>query len=90
MSRGSSGSVVSDYGLDDRGSIPDKERGFFFSPCVQTGSGAHLASYPMGTGGLFPVGKAGPGRDADRKPLSSRLSMSKSYASSHPMRLNGV
>jgi hypothetical protein len=29
-SRGSSGSIVSDYGLDDRGSIPDRGRGFFF------------------------------------------------------------
>jgi hypothetical protein len=28
-SRGSSVSVVSDYGLDDRGSIPDRGRGFF-------------------------------------------------------------
>jgi hypothetical protein len=27
---GSSGSIVSDYGLDDRGSIPDRGRGFFF------------------------------------------------------------
>jgi hypothetical protein len=25
---------------------------------VQTGSGAHPASYPMGTGGSFPEGKA--------------------------------
>jgi hypothetical protein len=30
-SRGSSGSTLSDYGLDDRGSIPDNRgRGFFF------------------------------------------------------------
>jgi hypothetical protein len=29
-SRGSSGSIVSDYGLDDRGSILDRYRGFFF------------------------------------------------------------
>jgi hypothetical protein len=29
-SRGSSGSIVNDYGLDDRGSIPDRGRGFFF------------------------------------------------------------
>jgi hypothetical protein len=28
-SRGSSVSIVSDYGLDDRGSIPDRRRGFF-------------------------------------------------------------
>jgi hypothetical protein len=27
---GSSGSIVSDYELDDRGSIPDRGRGFFF------------------------------------------------------------
>jgi hypothetical protein len=27
--RGSSGSIVSDCGLDDRGSIPDRGRGFF-------------------------------------------------------------
>jgi hypothetical protein len=29
-SRGSSGSIVSDYGLDDRGSIPGRGRGFLF------------------------------------------------------------
>jgi hypothetical protein len=29
-SRGSSGSIVSDYGLDDRGSIPDRGRRFLF------------------------------------------------------------
>jgi hypothetical protein len=69
---GSSGSIVSDYGLDDRGSIPDKGRGLFFSsPCVQTGSEAHPASYPMSTGGPFSGGKARPGRDADHSPPSS-------------------
>jgi hypothetical protein len=31
-SHGSSVSVVSDYGLDDRGSIPDRGRGFFLQP----------------------------------------------------------
>jgi hypothetical protein len=41
------------------------------SLCVQTGSGAHPASYPMGTGGPFPGGKARPGRDADHSPPSS-------------------
>jgi hypothetical protein len=30
LSRGSSVSIVTDYGLDDRGSIPDRGRGFFF------------------------------------------------------------
>jgi hypothetical protein len=31
-----------------------EERDFSSSPCVQEGSGAHPASYPMGTGGPFP------------------------------------
>jgi hypothetical protein len=39
-----------------------------FSPCVQTGSGDHPASYPVGTGGPFPGGKARLGRDADHSP----------------------
>jgi hypothetical protein len=29
-SSGSSGSIVSDYGLDDRGSIPDRDKEFLF------------------------------------------------------------
>jgi hypothetical protein len=41
------------------------------SLCVQTGSGTHPASYPMGTGGPFPGGKARPGCDADHSPPSS-------------------
>jgi hypothetical protein len=39
--------------------------------CVQTGSGAHPASCPMGTGGPFPGGKARPGRNADDSPISN-------------------
>jgi hypothetical protein len=39
--------------------------------CVQTGSGAHPASCPIGTGGNFPGGKARPGRDTDHSPPSS-------------------
>jgi hypothetical protein len=31
-SRGSSGSIVSDNGLSYRGSVPDRDRGFFFYP----------------------------------------------------------
>jgi hypothetical protein len=65
---------VSDYGLDDRAievRSPTGEEDFSSSPCVQTGCGAHPASYPMGTGGSFPGGKARPGRDADHSPPSS-------------------
>jgi hypothetical protein len=73
MSRGSSGSIVSDYGLDDRAIEVRSPTGanFSSSPCVQTGSGAHPASYPMGTRSAFPGGEARPGRDADHSPPSS-------------------
>jgi hypothetical protein len=72
-SRVSSGSIVFDYGLDDRAigvRSPAGAKDFSSSLCVQTGSGAHPASCTMGTGGPFPGGKARPGRDADHPPLS--------------------
>jgi hypothetical protein len=50
---------------------PTGAEDFSSSLCVQTGSGAHPASYPMGTGGPFPGGKVRPGRDADHSPPSS-------------------
>jgi hypothetical protein len=58
---GSSGGTVSGYGLDDRvieGRPLQKRKDFSSSFCVQTGSGAHPASCPIGTGGHFPRGKA--------------------------------
>jgi hypothetical protein len=70
----SSGSIVSDYGLDDREigvRFPAEAKDFSCSFCVQTGSGAHSASCAMGTGGPFPGGKARPGREADHSPPSS-------------------
>jgi hypothetical protein len=70
-SRDSSGSIVSDYGLDYRAigvRSPAGAEDFSSSHCVQTGSGAHPASCTMGTGGLFPGGKARSGRDADHSP----------------------
>jgi hypothetical protein len=73
-SRGSSGSIVSGYGLDDRAievRSPAGAKDFLSSLCVQTGSGAHPASCTMGTGGPFSVGKARPGRDADHSHPSS-------------------
>jgi hypothetical protein len=63
-SRVSSGSIVSDYGLDDRAigvRSPAGAKDFSSILGVQTGSGAHPASCTMGTGGPFPGGKAGPG-----------------------------
>jgi hypothetical protein len=74
MSRGSSGSIVFDYVLDDRAIEVWSSTGaedFSYCLCVQTGSGAHPVFYPMGTGGPFPGGKARPGRDADHSHPSS-------------------
>jgi hypothetical protein len=73
-SRVSSGSIVSDYGLDDRAigvRSPAGAEDFSSSLRVQTGSAAHPASCTMGTGGPFPGSKARPGRDADHSPPSS-------------------
>jgi hypothetical protein len=72
VSRVSSGSIVSDYGLDDRAievRSPAEAKDFFSSLCVQTGSGAHPASCPIGTGGPFPGAKSQPRRDADQTPI---------------------
>jgi hypothetical protein len=55
----------------DLGLIPGGAKDFSSSLFVQTGSGAHPASCPMGTGGPFPGAKARPGRDADHSPPSS-------------------
>jgi hypothetical protein len=71
---GSSGSIVSDYGLDNQAigvRSPAEAKDFSSSLCVQTGSVTHPASCTMGTGGPFPGGKARPGRDADHSPPSS-------------------
>jgi hypothetical protein len=73
-SRVISGSIVSDYGLDDRAIGVRSLAGskdFCSNLCVQTGSGAHPASCITGTGGSIPRGKARPGRDADHSPPSS-------------------
>jgi hypothetical protein len=72
--RVSSGSIVSDYGLDDRAigvRSPAGAKDFSCNLCVQTGSGTHPPSCTMDTGGPFPGGKARPGRDADHSPPSN-------------------
>jgi hypothetical protein len=58
-SSGSSVSVVSNYGLDDRGSIPERGRGFFFYPLpgvfypgVKRGRGVTLTTHPIQCRGL--------------------------------------
>jgi hypothetical protein len=86
---GSSVSVVYGYGLDDRAievPSPAEAKDFSSNLCVQTGSEAHPASCPAGTGG-----KTRPGRDADHSPhLVTMSRISRSYNSSSPRRLRGV
>jgi hypothetical protein len=70
---------------------PVGAKDFSCSLCLQTGSGAHTASCPIGTGGPFPRAKAQQGRVADHSPhLVPRLRMGRSYTSSPPKRLHGV
>jgi hypothetical protein len=57
-SRDSSVDLATSYGLNGRDSIPGKSRGFLLLHSVQTGSGVHSTSYPMGKGGSFPEDKA--------------------------------
>jgi hypothetical protein len=44
--------------LRDLELIPRRAQKFSLNPRIQTGSGVHLASYPMETRGSFPSGKA--------------------------------
>jgi hypothetical protein len=59
-SRNSSVSIVLGYGVDSWGSRVRflVGAGNFSLHCIQNGSEAHPASYPMGTRGSFPGGKA--------------------------------
>jgi hypothetical protein len=71
-SRVSSGSIVSDYGLDDRAigvRSPAGAKDFSSNLCVQTGSGAHPASCPKGTGDPFPGAKRGRGVTMTTHPI---------------------
>jgi hypothetical protein len=89
-SRGSSGSIVSDYGLDDRAigvPSPAGAKDFSSNLCVQTGSEAHPASCPMGTGDPFPGVKRGWGVTLTaHSHLVPRSRMSMNYTSSPPKR----
>jgi hypothetical protein len=61
QSRDSSVGIALGYGPDDWGSrvrFPAGDGNFSLHYHVQNGSGAHLASYPMGARYSFPAGKA--------------------------------
>jgi hypothetical protein len=73
MSRDSSVGIELGYGLDDRGSrvrFPAGAGNFSLHHRVQNGSGAHPASYPMGTR-CYSLGVKRPGREADHSPPPS-------------------
>jgi hypothetical protein len=70
-SRGTSVIIVRGYGLDNRAigvRSPAGAWDFSSSLSVQTGSRAHPASYPMGTGGPFHGAETRPRRGADHSP----------------------
>jgi hypothetical protein len=74
VSRVSSGTIVSCYGLDDRAievRSPAGAKDILSNLCVQTDSAAHPASCAMGTGGPFPGAKAQSRCDADHSPPSN-------------------
>jgi hypothetical protein len=74
VSRCSSVSIVSGYGLDDWAievPSPAEAKDFLSSLCVQTGSGAHPASCIMGTLGLFYGAKARTRLSVDHSHLST-------------------
>jgi hypothetical protein len=60
-SRVSSGSIVSDYGLDDRGSIPGRGKGFFLYPLCPDGLWGPPSLLYNGYRGSFPGGKSAAG-----------------------------
>jgi hypothetical protein len=84
--------MVSDYGLDDRGSIPDRGRRFFLYPLRPDRLWDPPSLLYNGYRGSFSRGvKCGRGVTMITHPhLVPRLSMSRSYTSSPPRRLHGV
>jgi hypothetical protein len=85
-SRGSSVSIVLTADWTTWVQSPTEAEDFCSSICVQTGSGAHPASCPVGTGV-----KRGRGLTLTTHPyLVPRLRMSTSSSSPHPKRLHGV
>ncbi|PNF33386.1 hypothetical protein B7P43_G04172 [Cryptotermes secundus] len=63
---------------------------FLLLHVVQTGSGAHSTSHPIGTGGSFP-GVKRPERGADHSPATSaEVKKWGIYTSIPPIRLHGI
>jgi hypothetical protein len=92
-SRDSSVRIALGYGLDDQGSrvrIPAGPGNFSLHHRVQNGSGAHPASYRMGTRGFF-LGVKRPARETDHSPPSSaEVKNAWSCTSTPPVHLHDV
>jgi hypothetical protein len=70
--------------------FPAAAADFFLHHSVQNGSGAHPASYPMGTRGYVPGGKAVGAWSWPHLHLVSRSNNAWSYTSAPPIRLQGM
>jgi hypothetical protein len=70
-SRGSSVSIVTGYGLDNWGSVPNRGRVFFFQSLRPDRLWGPLSLLSNGYWGSFPRGKARLRSDADHSPPSS-------------------
>jgi hypothetical protein len=92
MSWGSSVSIVFDYRLDDRGSIPQPRQNILPSSlCVKTSPKAHTASCPIGAGDPSPGVKHSQGVTlTTHSHIVPRSRKSTSYISSPLSRLHGV
>jgi hypothetical protein len=81
------------YGLDDRGTrvqFPAGTGNFSLHHRVQTASGAHPTSYPMGTRAIS-MGLKRQGREADHSSLSrAEVKNMWNYTSTPTIRLHGV
>jgi hypothetical protein len=91
-SRGSSGSIVSDYGLDDRGSIPDQgQRIYLLAPASRLVLGPTQPPVQCVPLVLSPGIKGSRGVTlTTHLHLVPRSRMSRSYTSSPLRRLHGV
>jgi hypothetical protein len=69
-SQDSSVGIATGQGADSRSSIPAGVKDFSPLHNIQSGSGTHPASYPVGTGAVSPEVKR-PGCEADQSPPSS-------------------
>jgi hypothetical protein len=64
---------------------------FFLRRRVQTGSGAHPASYPVSTKEALSPGVKRPGREADHSPKPcAKVKNAWSFTSTPPLHLRGV